>query len=285
MAIMVYFLIQGLFANITGLGGVGENAFYDHSVGIYVIGVRVLVLLVCIFVGDTLKPTIVISACALLWATGLLLVSLPQHDLTHFFGALTLEFGCYALQVLSLVIAVQYSRRDKSRANQITLAMIALIFSNHITRLLSVSLSLDLGFEINAIAVVSLICLWCVVCTVLFHFLSVYRISGLLSMEPSCITPPAFTSAIARNSLIERELRFGSRFQYLCEDKNLTEREREVLFEAVHGYTIDHIAKKLSLSSETVKTYLGRAYARIGTNSKQGVLKMMDSSDATEFPK
>lgn len=56
----------------------------------------------------------------------------------------------------------------------------------------------------------------------------------------------------------------------------ISERERDVLFEALHGRTVEGVAETLFLPRDTVKTYLSRAYARAGVNNKQAVLKLID---------
>ncbi|WP_303203252.1 LuxR C-terminal-related transcriptional regulator [Raoultibacter timonensis] len=271
------FLIQGLFSNITGLGGVGSNSFFDHSVGIYVIGARAAILLLCLSGSAKLKPTSIAAVCAVVWATGLLLVSASSDETAYFIGALTLEVGMYALQVLCFVVAVQYAQENEEQANQIIFSMVGIVFCTNVTRVLS-SLALPVAMpETDPTSKMALVCLWLVVCIVVAHYHAVYRIGRSFSEAPLLDTA---SSLIGQSDMAKRELRFGRRFHQMCKEKNLTDRERDVLFEAVHGYTIDHIAEKLCLSSETVKTYLSRAYTRIGTNGKQGVLKLIESRDS-----
>ena len=69
---------------------------------------------------------------------------------------------------------------------------------------------------------------------------------------------------------------FSQRFEQFCIECGLTEREREVLVEAVHGYSRDNIAKKLYLSPETVKTYLKRAYTKAGVTTKQDLIAAVE---------
>ena len=69
----------------------------------------------------------------------------------------------------------------------------------------------------------------------------------------------------------------------LAEEAGLSEREQEVLFEALRGYTVAAIARRRGISQETVKTYLKRAYARAGCSNKQDLLAVMDE-EAGEAP-
>lgn len=82
--------------------------------------------------------------------------------------------------------------------------------------------------------------------------------------------------------LVAASVNFARRFEELASERGLTPRERDVLFEAVHGYTIDHIARKLSLSREAIKSSLTRAYARAGVSGKQAFLALMDGEDEVE---
>lgn len=69
---------------------------------------------------------------------------------------------------------------------------------------------------------------------------------------------------------------FAAQFEALAERVHLTQREREVLAEAIHGYSRTNIGKKLSLSPETVKTYMNRAYAKAQVTSKQELIARIE---------
>lgn len=95
--------------------------------------------------------------------------------------------------------------------------------------------------------------------------------SGTAAPETGVSAGFCATSAFAR-----QEADFCRRFEQACNTHGLTQREREILFTAIHGYTIDNIADRLSISRETVKSGLARAYARAGVNGKQAFLALMD---------
>lgn len=70
---------------------------------------------------------------------------------------------------------------------------------------------------------------------------------------------------------------FARQLDALTERLRFTPREREVVIEAVHGYSRANIAKKLMLSPETVKTYLNRAYTKAGVTSKQELIALIEN--------
>ena len=74
--------------------------------------------------------------------------------------------------------------------------------------------------------------------------------------------------------------RFASQLDAFCRQVKLTEREEEVLREAVHGYSRKSIAEKLYLSPETVKTYLSRIYRKAGVSSKQALIQAIEKHPA-----
>lgn len=116
----------------------------------------------------------------------------------------------------------------------------------------------------------SLCALWIVACAIPAYLLLERRMgSGQQASVPLSSAPV--------DPLLDRELRFYRSVEELCDEFKLTGREREMLREVLHGYSIDSIAQRHSLSTSTVKTYLGRAYGRFGINSRQAFLTLLDS--------
>lgn len=286
--VMIIALIQGIYMHLTGLGGAGHNAFFDLSIGIYVIGVRIIVLMACLIIKGNLRPTIVVASCTIVWVTGLLFTTLFWNEGTRLIGALLLEAGMYALQVLNLTVAVQIARNAPSRSVSFLFAMIALTFFNHITRLFSIFWVQPL-VDLSYVTTISLFSIWIIVCAAVIYFMIMNnrirgdKISraltsfGSIDSELSPKTQKMLQSVDWNDQIFANEIEFSMCFKQLCEEKKLTQREREIVFEAIHGYTIDSIAGRLDLSKETVKTYLSRAYRRMGTHCKQDVLKLIDS--------
>lgn len=214
---------------------------------------------------------------------GLIITPVFWDDKSHIAGAFTLEAGLYIFQVLALIIVTQHAQEHPSSSGLAINVMLALAIFNQITRLLSSFLidSATIGFEeVSMIAFVSLGIIVCLVTAFFFlfsekHYREKEASWGVDAEGPACATVTSSQSGL----LAQNEKTFSLCFAKPCEDKQLTQCEQEVLFEAVYGYTIDNIADKLCLSRETVKTYLTRAYAHAGVNNKQGILHLIDSSE------
>lgn len=72
---------------------------------------------------------------------------------------------------------------------------------------------------------------------------------------------------------------FAAGINALAEQANLTPREKEVLIEILHGYSMGNVAKKLYISSETVRTHMKNIYQKTGTSNKQALIKAIDVFD------
>ncbi|WP_165046019.1 response regulator transcription factor [Adlercreutzia sp. ZJ138] len=69
---------------------------------------------------------------------------------------------------------------------------------------------------------------------------------------------------------------FAYRLDAFCISYDITPREREVLIEAMHGYSMENIGRKLYVSRETVKTHLRRIYNKVGVSGKQELITFID---------
>lgn len=72
---------------------------------------------------------------------------------------------------------------------------------------------------------------------------------------------------------------FARNLEAFCQRYDLTPREREVLLEAMHGYSMENIGRRLYVSRETVKTHLRRIYNKVGVSGKQELISFIDRLD------
>lgn len=68
-----------------------------------------------------------------------------------------------------------------------------------------------------------------------------------------------------------------ARAEVFSDRLQLSQREREVLIETLHGHNRASVAEKLCLSPDTVKHYLGRIYLKAGVSSKQELVSLVES--------
>lgn len=145
LAVAAALLVSGVFANLTGIGGVAENAFFDLSVNIYLIVIRLAVLACLVYCGGRVGTGFVaqfgvasmsvgVAAAALLWGTGY-----------RFLGSMAVESALYVVQPLVLVAGVRLAMGGGEGRAPVLFAAIAVVYSNHITRLATPFIVADLG--------------------------------------------------------------------------------------------------------------------------------------------
>lgn len=270
-------LATGVFVNLTGVGGTGENAFFDLSVNIYLILVRVAVV-AFVAAWPRLPSPIGVAAfgiCGFALGTGMVVVLWDTSE--QFLGAMAIESTLYALQTLILVAGVEVARQNPAHHDEVILATIGLDFANHITRLLTPFFAHNLasvtGHVAGSVAAVSL---GCVAACAAWGWVRA------TAPGRSNRTSGGADAQGEADPILARELVFYRTFCATAARAHLTDREREVLYEAMHGYSADHIAERLAVSSQTVKTYLSRAYQKLGVRTKQEALRLLDDAEPVE---
>ncbi len=74
----------------------------------------------------------------------------------------------------------------------------------------------------------------------------------------------------------DRPTSMQARVEAFCRTYALSAREQEVLVEFVHGYSMESIGRRLSISKDTVKTHVQRIYRKAGVSGKQGLVEFID---------
>lgn len=69
---------------------------------------------------------------------------------------------------------------------------------------------------------------------------------------------------------------FATQIERFCADFRLSDREREILIETIHGYSMENIGRKLFISRETVRTHTRHIYQKAGVASKQELIALID---------
>lgn len=289
--------VWGLVAQMSGGGNI---AFFDTTSEFIVIGVRLVVVAFCLLAGTVFTFRSVATVSSLIWATGLLIIAIAGDGLGVAVGGLIIKAGLYILQALVLVLAVRYAFERPTCVIFVTGLASCMLLGGQVSRFGWFVLEGSFGVGQWA-GVVLAWASWLLVIAVVVALSAMtggkrpvaaldserdedaaFDAADRLSGESAFVDEEAamYTGdepVLVGNSPIRRRgIDFCLKFEQFSVDKNLSERERDVLFEALHGRTVEGVAETLFLSRDTVKTYLSRAYARAGVNNKQAILKLID---------
>lgn len=277
----ILMLIQGFCAQVTGYGGAGAGARFGLSGDIVSLVTRVLIVIYCLTTDHGPRPAVLSTALAAVWAVALTAITLSWGAANEL-GELLLEAGYNILQVAVLLMAFDAATRTSLPRLPLFCTALAALFANQITRLIGVLAISTPQADLHLMTATTCISLTVLVLAEGVALLVAHRRAAVVASVPPIAqqAPVPPTNQEAMGGFAQRELDFCRRFEQVCSMRGLTEREREVLFVAVHGYTIDGIAEQLTISRETVKSNLSRAYSRAGVNGKQGLLALMDSLPA-----
>ncbi len=300
--ISVPLLVQGVYSQLTGLGSAGNIQEFNLFTELFAAGVRTAVLVYCLLRPQDL-PLSRIAACA----SAICLVGIPVVDLSwgtgaYLIGSHIINSLRYLLLPLVTIAGVQVARRYPERATFLIFLVTATANSCYVSRFAATGLA-DM-FQLDAASIlprVSLCALWVVACAIPVYLLVGQRLrtrgvsdaAGVPNADAPELQKPGEELGVlgARPNASEtadpalvREILFYRRLERLSDRAQLTDREKEVLREVLHGYSVNGIADRLNLSTSTVKTYLSRAYNRFGVNSRQEILNLIDALDEKKEP-
>ena len=271
--IVVVLVQYGLTQGFTGFGGIGSLAHYGLAAGVVMVVVRTAVVCLCALRLEWRADRLV-SLIMVLWIASLG-VTLCTWGTEARVVADWMRTGVYyALQVLPLAVALACAAARPVMATPMLAAGMAIATSNQVARF--AGWAMDLGaLAHNASQAVAVLAGGMVLSAVAAAVAYTVLFSRTKDAQPvSCAVP----AVRAEDSTVEQAVAFAHCFDAVCAQYDVPRGEREVLLQAVHGYTIDNIATNLGLSRETVKTNLSRAYTRMGINGKQAFLGLLEQA-------
>ena len=286
-------LAWGLFAQMTGEGA---HAFFDTTSEIIMVAVRLVLVVLCVQVGATVSFDRLAVGLSLLWATGILVVGGLWGVVAPATSALVLKAGLYALQAFSLVLVIRVAAERPERFYYMAGLVLCALMSAHVSRLAMLLLFANEPVAGGAVVGVLGVAAWLVACALAVPFVETMRerdtaqtaLDNEVARRGEVGEGPIGGAADAQgfspegwasDAVAVRAAEFYRRFDRFCETNGLPERERDVLLETLHGYTVDAAAERLCLSRETVKTYLSRTYARAGVGGRQELLALLDRDE------
>ena len=113
--------------------------------------------------------------------------------------------------------------------------------------------------------------------TALFLMVVVCLVLFMLQRTRFAIHSPVVSSSEHAEPQASAKPTFAEKVDELCERNKLTAREREVLHETLHGYTMANAAAHLNISAGTVRTHLKSIYNKMGVSTKQELITLIDS--------
>ena len=90
-----------------------------------------------------------------------------------------------------------------------------------------------------------------------------------------------FWRVVDASSLDVPEIGIEQKCTAFAKSMGYTDREEEILLQIAQGRNARSIADKLYISANTVKYHLKNMYSKTGVHSKQELLDMVDSVDAS----
>lgn len=278
----------GVIAQVSSETG-GNFALYDIPTEIVMIAMQAFFLLYMAFCGERFGFAAILAFIIPLYATGFALFPGNWASDNPFAGCL-IRAGFVILAVLLWALMARKSY-DDPRHTYLYFGVYCGISNGQVGRLVGTMLMGQDGPNLALCQNISLAALWsiCIFGLVLFFLL---RRAGM-GTASAAADGDGFATLGELDGRAERwgtagdlaanvggvDLAaggFAAQFDALAVRCRLTAREREVVLEALHGYSRTNIAKKLCLSPETVKTYLNRAYAKAGVTSKQELVAAIE---------
>ncbi len=235
--------------------------------GIFATGV--LLLACCLPARNVaLATTLEYLAVPLCICVCLVLGSFPEGTLPFFLGAFTVYTPLILISVQALAVAVAAAKAGEFPLPFIVSAVLA--FSGA-TILVGYGCAYAITFTSLSEGTTS----WIVMCC---YFALVMGKVGYTAWRYSQAPLPAATPApnLAEHEAFEHT--WEECMATIAETHGLSPRETELLTYMAQGYGSSYIAKKLFISSSTVRTHIVRIYKKLGINSREQLLNLTNQA-------
>lgn len=276
----------GLIAQVSSETG-GNFALFDIPTEIVMIAAQgILLVFFCTF-GTRYEFAAILALVIPLYATGFAFFSDDWQAGSPFAGCM-IRAGYLFLQVLLWALMARKSYEDP-RHTYPYFGVFCALSDAQIGRLVGSALMGEEGPRLSLCQHISFIALWAICIFGLGMFFLLQHRSNVALAQARKAAPSGLpTMSAAAQAAIDAETNacaatpvqdttaFAEQFELLASQIHLTQREKEVIGEALRGHSRSSIANKLALSPETVKTYTNRAYAKARVNSKQELIALIE---------
>lgn len=266
--------VFGLVAHICSSEGM-KSGLYDSTNEIFALSTLFLLVIYGFLRGERLSFTEMLCYSVPLFATGCMVFPFLWSFDSPLSGSMV-KCAYTVFQVMFWMILAQRSY-DDSRHIYLYFGLYYGLFELATALARLIASGLNEWFYANALLIwaIACVCLWLMALYGLFFFL----IGSRAGMRSDAVRE-VDVREVAANVECEEDgrsaINFADRLEALCKEYGLSSREQEVLVEAIHGYSMDGIGRKLFISRETVKTHLRHVYLKVGVTGKQQLIEFID---------
>lgn len=280
-------LFPFIFGAVSQMGSVGSPmpGLYDITNEIAAIGLLCLLVLYGIVRGARFTYDEILAFSIPLFATGCLLLPLLASTAPQV-GGMLVKCGYTLYQVTFWMLLTRKAHEDP-RHTYLYFGVFYGLFelATLLARAAVYAWTCTLGFTGYSVWLLGLVALWLIGMYGLLFFL-VSRRSEAAARRPGTIGTRASLGAGEETADAESAApamlvdALGLKLDAFCTDFNLTPREREVLAESIHGFSMEEAGRRLCITKDTVKTHLQRVYRKAGVAGKKELIAAIEAYPA-----
>ncbi len=272
------FLIPLIFGVISQVGSTGSPlpGLYDVANEAAAIGVLFLLAVYGAVRGARFSYGDILSRTAPLLATGCILMPITASwDVSA--GQVLVKCGYALSQAMLWMLLARDSHAEPHRACLYFGVFYGVFELGTLTARASVrSLTSAFGIPEQLSWVVALLALWLIGVYGFALYSAALRgrrtEAGIAGAAQAGASSPAATRSVDSANIGAAP----ERLEAFCETYGLSAREKEVLTETLHGYSMETIGGRLYISRDTVKTHLQRIYRKAGVVGKQELIAAIE---------
>ena len=271
LLIIAGFIFSTLFGIIAQTNSAPGSSFglYDVSTGIVLVMIDILLVVFTVFAGETVTFATALLIMFLMYATGLVMYPHAATGSGLVAGALIRGgFDCSNILLWTIIARKSFERPQRTFYY---FGIFRGISTVYIGRALG-SVLLAQNAPETIMSSIPTIGLWVIA---VFAIIAFYLTSqGNVSPSSAEAFKRVLTSVGEEPTPPVDE--FHARIDAFATRLALSEREKDVLTETLHGQSRAGVAKKLYLSPDTVKYHLSRIYLKAGVNSRQELVALVE---------
>ena len=270
----VYPFVFGFFTRILREE---SGSLYDPVMSSLTVFLLLIVFLFFLFKSGSFKSSSMVLIITPFFLLGCLLVPLYWDEGGHYVGGVLIKLGYSVFQVFLWGTMVRMANEKPERSFLIFGIILALAINTHGGLFGSMFIQTIAYGEMLMVYSALFASVLLAIAGMLFFMLEQRSAVGkrvdssMRSFQSKTLSKKSHATVAERN-----HFDFANRFHHFMLDEKFTEREREILVELVHGYSLEEIGHKLGYSRETIKLSTQKIYTKTSAANKQELIKLID---------